>query len=117
VALRSARMSLPLKWEFPGGKVEAGESPEEALRREIQEELGLDIEVRGFLGLGQSTCDGRSIDLSVYEARLLGGDPGLKLKLTEHARAQWVNASALGELDWAPADIPIVPEVQKALAR
>ncbi len=111
VALRSARMSLPLKWEFPGGKIEPGESPEAALRREVQEELGLEIEVQGFLGLGQSVHNGQSIELSVYRARFLSGD----LELAEHAEARWFAASELSALDWAEADVPIVPLVEEAL--
>jgi 8-oxo-dGTP diphosphatase len=111
VALRSASMSLPLKWEFPGGKIEPGESPEVALRREVQEELGLDVEVQGLLGQGQSMHDGRSIELSVYRARFLAGD----LELAEHAEARWFAASELSALDWAAADIPIVPLAEKVL--
>jgi len=111
VALRSATMSLPLKWEFPGGKIEPGESPEVALRREIQEELGLDIEVEGLLGQGQSIHDGDSVELAVYRARFLRGE----LQLSEHAEARWLSESELLALEWAPADIPIVPWVQKVL--
>lgn len=113
VALRSASMSLPLKWEFPGGKIEPGESPELALRREIQEELGLEIEVEELLGRGQSTHDGHAVELSVYRAQFLRGE----LQLSEHAEARWLSDSELPDLEWASADLPIVPRVQAALKR
>ncbi len=111
VALRSERMSLPLKWEFPGGKIEPDESPEVALRREVFEELGLEIEVHGLLGRGESIHEGRRVELAVYRASWLTGT----LQLAEHAEARWLAASELPALEWAEADIPIVPLAEQAL--
>ena len=97
-------MSLPLKWEFPGGKPRDGESPEQALEREILEELGVSIEVGDLIGTGTSHTQDHEIILSVFLARLLDGDPHPH----EHAAIRWVPLSDLGNLDWAEADVPIV---------
>ena len=105
VAQRGPAMSLAGKWEFPGGKVESGEDPRRALEREIREELGLLIEVAERLGRGSSREGAREIVLDVYRARLIGGE----LDLLEHSQARWLETSELTDLDWAEADIPVVP--------
>ncbi len=112
VAQRSATMSAPLKWEFPGGKVEADESPEHALARELYEELGARIEVGAHLGRGTAENGGRTIVLDVYAATWIGGE----LHLAEHAQIAWCDARQLEALDWAAPDVPIIPAVQRALA-
>ncbi len=112
VAQRSATMSAPLKWEFPGGKVEADESPEGALARELREELGVGVEVGAHLGRGSAQSEGRSIVLDVYAATWLRGE----LRLMEHAQIAWCDVHQLQELDWAAPDVPIIPAVQRALA-
>ena len=112
VAQRSATMSAPLKWEFPGGKVEPGESPERALARELCEELGVRVEVGTHLGVGSAVNAGRTIVLDVYAATWLSGE----LHLAEHAQIAWCDAKRLQELDWAEPDVPIIPAVQQALA-
>lgn len=101
-------MKDPGKWEFPGGKVEPGETPEAALRREIQEELALEVEVGPLLGRGTVEGPEVAIVLDVYGARVLRGE----LELREHARARWLHAGELAPLEWAAADIPIVPAVE-----
>lgn len=104
VAQRSAEMPLPLKWEFPGGKPRDGESPQEALKREVLEELGVSIEVGARLGSGTSSSPDQEIVLTVFRARLLDGNP----HPNEHAAIRWVPLADLHELDWAEADVPIV---------
>ena len=111
VAQRSEAMASPLKWEFPGGKVEPMESAPEALRREIAEELGLEIEPVGRLGVGEAGAGSRLIRLEVWEARLLGG----QLVLADHRQARWVEPSELGALDWAEADVPVLGAVRRAM--
>ncbi len=113
VAQRGEQMSVPLKWEFPGGKVKAGEAPADALRREISEEFGVAIEVYEFLGEGSSEIRGHAIRLEVFRAQILSGD----LIPIEHHQIRWVNAEKLVRLDWAEADIPVVPVVQDLLTR
>lgn len=111
VAQRGPGMRLPGKWEFPGGKVEAGEAPEVALAREIAEELGLEIAVGERLGSGTAPAGGRLIVLDVYAARITSGE----LVLREHAQVVWLTADELPSLDWAEADIPCLKPVQRWL--
>jgi len=104
---RSASMSMPLKWEFPGGKVEAGESPIAALRREIREELRVEIAVHEHLGTGHGQVGGRALRLDVYAATIVAGVP----LPAEHADHGWFGPEELLRLDWPEADRPVVPAV------
>lgn len=104
ICQRSASMKLPLKWEFPGGKIEPGESKEDCLMREIKEELGIDIMVGPALNMVEYHYPKFAICLYPFECTLIGGD----LNLTEHAQAIWVDNSELLNYDWAAADLPIV---------
>lgn len=113
VAQRSACATNPLKWEFAGGKVEPGEDPTEALRREIHEELGLEIQVGELLGRGEEAAGRHLIQLDVYLATATEGEP----TPLEHAQVRWVDATTLMALNWAAADIPILPLVAAALRR
>jgi len=100
-------MSAAGKWEFPGGKVEAGESPERALAREIAEELGVAVTVGPHLGQGKARNRRATILLDVYAATLTSGEPCP----VEHAALRWVGPDDLATLDWADADVPILPAV------
>jgi 8-oxo-dGTP diphosphatase len=91
-------------WEFPGGKVEAGESDIEALVRECDEELGVRVAVGERIGDDVLLGHGRAI-LRVYAARLLDGDQPQPL---EHAELRWLAADELDTVHWLPADAPIV---------
>ena len=110
-AQRGPDMTLPGKWEFPGGKVEAGESPQVALARELREELGIDAEIGHWLGQGKAHVDGHEIVLDVYAAQYRSGS----LELREHAAAEWMAADDFGSLDWADADVPLLGAVTKIL--
>jgi 8-oxo-dGTP diphosphatase len=97
------------RWEFPGGKVEPGETPESALAREVTEELGCPIEVIGWLE-GQVTIDSAHV-LSVGLARLLDGEP----HAVEHDLVRWLAADELGEVDWLASDLPFLAELRDTL--
>lgn len=95
-------------WEFPGGKVEAGEAPEAALARELQEELGISVEVGERLEAVVEWTDGKvSIRLTGYWCRVSEGEP----VALEHEELRWCGISELGGLGWAEADLPFVREL------
>ncbi len=91
------------KWEFPGGKVEPGETEEEALIRECEEELGVTIAVGPRVGEDVMLGHGRAV-LRIYLATLLKGTP----EPLEHSQLKWLSASELHTVPWLPADAPIV---------
>lgn len=104
VAQRSATMPLPLKWEFPGGKLEGGESPEACVIREIREELGLEIKPVHRLPDAPWPHYSKPIVLLPFICQCLGG----ALHLAEHQQVSWVLPEQLSGLDWAAADVPVV---------
>ena len=103
-AQRGPLGSLPGKWEFPGGKIEDDESPEAALAREIEEELGIRITVRAHLDTTTHTYPFASVTLDTYFAEIRDGEPFP----SEHSELRWCAAGELKDLDWAPADVPAV---------
>lgn len=108
-ALRSSEMSSPNLWEFPGGKVENGESHKEALQREIIEELECEIEMLEQIENTFFNGERAVINLITYKARLVSGLP----KPKEHEELRWLPLGDLHKLDWAPADIPTVHRLQE----
>lgn len=106
---RSKTMSLSLKWEFPGGKIEKNETPEQCLYREIKEELGVAIEILEKLTNSYYDYGSFEIILIPYLCKYLGDE----IILSEHKEFQWLLFSELTKLEWAPADIPIVKEIIK----
>lgn len=106
-ALRSPVMALPNLWEFPGGKIEEGESHETALIREIQEELNIEIEVGENVEDTYFEYENFTIKLTSYFASVKSGE----MKATEHAEIKWVPIHKLLNLEWAPADIPAVKKI------
>lgn len=109
-AQRSASMTLSDLWEFPGGKIENDETHREALRREIREELNLDIAVdKNLYENAVYTYDFGRVHLSAYLCKLIEGVPSL----TEHQSVEWLSPEELNRLNWAPADIPIVEKLMK----
>jgi 8-oxo-dGTP diphosphatase len=98
------------KWEFPGGKVEPGETDIDALVRECEEELGVLITVGDRVGGDVPLAHGRAL-LRVWLARLIRGEP----QPLEHASLRWLAADELNSVEWLPADAPIVAELRGLL--
>jgi 8-oxo-dGTP diphosphatase len=104
VTQRSEFMKLPLKWEFPGGKIESHESAEDCILREIKEELNIEIELVQALGCFPFAYENFEITLIPYIANYVSGD----LTLNEHKDFKWLTIEELTKLDWALADIPVL---------
>ncbi len=107
VTQRSASMKLPLKWEFPGGKIEENETAEECLLREIKEELSIEIRVIKPLASVEYHYEDFSILLVPFICEIKHGD----IKLTEHANFIWLKPIELSNLDWAEADISVFKQL------
>ncbi|WP_051210687.1 (deoxy)nucleoside triphosphate pyrophosphohydrolase [Runella zeae] len=103
-AQRSDGMSLAFKWEFPGGKVEEGESEEETLHREIMEEMSVEIEIGVRLAPTYKEDTHRIICLVPYICRIMSAP----IVLTEHLQYKWVKIEEIYKLDWAEADLGVI---------
>jgi 8-oxo-dGTP diphosphatase len=98
-------------WEFPGGKVEQGENERDALRREIDEELCLRIEVGDLVGEYLEPVGEIVVRLKCYWASIVGGE----IKLNDHQAVQWLSVNQLFSVSWSPPDIPAVHAVASAI--
>ena len=99
-------------WEFPGGKMEAGETPEEALKREIREELSADIQVVKFLSTVEWDYPQFHLTMHCYLCAL----ESEALHLNEHEAARWLDSSSLHSVRWLPADVSLLPLIEKELS-
>lgn len=106
----TSKRYISLKWEFPGGKVEAGEGIEEALVREISEELSVDIEVSEFFTTVEHSYPDFHLTMHVYRCHLTEGE----VALNEHVDMKWLKVEELDHLDWAEADVPVVKRLMGA---
>ncbi|HDR7725422.1 (deoxy)nucleoside triphosphate pyrophosphohydrolase [Bacillus sp. CH_50] len=103
-ALRAPKMSLPNYWEFPGGKINTGEDPRDALVREIKEELDCTIILGEQVAVVEHEYENIIVHLVTYKACIKSGMP----IALEHSELRWVSINNLKKLQWAPADIPTV---------
>lgn len=94
-------------WEFPGGKIEEGESPEAALVREIKEELDTEISVDKFLHTIEYDYPSFHLSMRCYLCSVISGD----LILKEHDAAKWLSKDTLNSVEWLPADIELIPVI------
>ena len=98
-------------WEFPGGKVETDETPEQAVVREIREELDTEIEVERYIDTIEYDYPEFHLSMDCFLCRIISGD----LILKEHEAARWLSREELDTVDWLPADITIMDQVRELL--
>lgn len=107
-AQRNENTSLPLMWEFPGGKIEENESPEDALKRELIEEMQCEISVGDKIVTTVYEYEFATIELTTFYAEMLND----QIVLEEHANMKWLSPNELGTIEWAPADVEAVEKIK-----
>jgi 8-oxo-dGTP diphosphatase len=107
IARRKPHLSNGGLWEFPGGKLHQDEKPEECLKREINEELGIDVDVGSVYHIVNHKKQGRAILLMAYTCDLIGG----KLDLIDHDEAKWAESSELLNYNYSEPDIPVAKKL------
>ncbi len=109
IAKRKPPGRMPGMWEFPGGKIEKGETPQQCLKRELYEEFGIDVIVGRHIDTSIYPYDFYTVELMAYRTRFVSGD----IKLNAHADMAWVEPENLGGYEFAPADIPFVDLIRR----
>ena len=100
---------VSLKWEFPGGKVEEGETQQQTLTRELQEELEIEVKIGDFFYQVEHDYPDFHLSMAVYECELVSSE----LKMNVHKGIKWLAPSEMMTLDWAAADIPVAEKIYK----
>ena len=98
-------------WEFPGGKIDAGETPEEALVREIKEELDTEVEVKELLDTVEYDYPNFHLSMDCFICKIKSGD----LVLKEHEAAAWLTKDELKSVEWLPADITLIDKIRSVI--
>lgn len=112
-ARRSPGKHLGGYWEFPGGKVEAGESHQDCLIRELKEELAIDVKIGNYIGVSSYDYGEKKINLHGYFVLNINGE--IVLNDHDHDSMRWLDISELDEIKWAPADIPLLAKIKECL--
>ena len=109
VAQRRDTDKLAGKWEFPGGKIEIHETPEQCLIREMKEEFDIEVAIGEFFGASIYHYETGTIQLLAYHTTWKGGS----FSLNAHAAIRWVSLSQMQDIEFAPADMPLVEKLQQ----
>lgn len=110
IAQRRNPESLAGKWEFPGGKIEPNETPQQGLIREMKEEFDIDVVIGEFFGESTYHDEKGTVHLLAYHTAWQGG----RFRLNAHAAIRWVSLNQIQEFEFAPADKPLVDKLQES---
>jgi len=113
VAQRKKEKHMGLKWEFPGGKIKVGETPETCLERELEEEFSITTRIHSFFHSNVHHYPDKSVELISFLVEYLSG----QFQLRDHQAIRWVNSNELKNIDFAEADLPIVEKILKGKTR
>ncbi len=109
IARRKTGKCIGPHWEFPGGKLEPGETLEQCLKRELKEELDIEVEIGEFFASSRFFCGDNEIELMAYRVKYISGD----IVLSDHEEVQWLGLSELENYKFTLPDVPIVKKLLK----